>query len=154
MPTPLIPPPTTARSKTSGKRGLRPLEQTVDESVVVIDAEAEADPPTTAVGEDAVCGEPPFDLFGAIEIEREEIAAREALRRGQRVDRKQREIRIAKAREEPPLQPGDMRVDLARRDAELVQPAHHRVEPVQARCVERRSPEAHRGIAVPDRLAL
>ena len=60
-----------------------------DECVVVIDAEAEADPPSAAVGEDAVRSEPALDVLGAVQIERQEVAARKALGRRERVGRKQ-----------------------------------------------------------------
>src|SRR5262245_57851008 len=76
MPAPLMPPPTTARSKTSAKRDLRPLEEAVDERFVVIDAEAEPDAASAAVGEDAVRGKPGLDVLGAVEIEGEEVTAR------------------------------------------------------------------------------
>ena len=127
----------------------------VDERVVVIDAETEPDPPPAAVGQD-----PRTRRAGARHPRASSRSKARKLPRGRPAGGVSASVgssaRVARprARRGTGAQPLDVSVDLARGDAEVVQPAHHRVEAVEARRVERRAPEAHRGLAVTHRVTL
>src|SRR5262245_42328601 len=75
----------------SCERRPRPVDERADEGVVVVDAEAEADPPAAPVDDDPLRREAALDVLGVVEVEREKFAARLAVRRRERDDRQPRE---------------------------------------------------------------
>src|ERR1700733_8157510 len=124
------------------------LTQTLDEGRVLVNTEAKTQPPPAAIDADLICREAAFRGFGVGEIESAKITARQVGRRNQGTDRQQTQVGARNDVEKLLLQLPRMPVNALRGHAEILQPAHDRVESIQAGRVESRTPEAERFFAI------
>src|ERR1700685_2334158 len=107
------------------------LTQTLDEGRVLVNAKAKTQPPPAAIDADLIRGQALLDEFGVGEIESAKITARQIGRRDQGTDRQQTQFGARNDVEKLLLQLPRMLVNALRGHAEILQPAHDRVESIQ-----------------------